>query len=305
MAPIANSRDASCVDVRFEPKTAPTELAGECPARAIRMKEFLSETKYSRAGDTPHDRAIDSPLCLPQEASLEASMRRALIAVVAIALALSACGGTSNDTTTTDAPGQPTTTAPAPATTTTTEPATTSTTIQATTTTATAGATVAATPVIGYLEPYSPGGADLFPPGSVEAHWYQWGDRYVVLYRGFNAADGSAICAGNSVFIEGVGFGSISDSPYNGAEDEICVGSQRLAEPPSGAFACDTLLYYVTEIPSDVDGALWGTLAYGDGQWEGQTSQAISDLANTPVFEPGLEAWCSSRLISSRQLCRA
>ena len=115
------------------------------------------------------------------------------VAMVAIALALSACGGTSNDTTTTDAPGQPTTTAPAPATTTTTEPATTSTTIQATTTTATAGATVAATPVIGYLEPYSPGGADLFPPGSVEAHWYQWGDRYVVLYRGFNAADGSTI----------------------------------------------------------------------------------------------------------------
>lgn len=258
------------------------------------MKEFLSEAKYSRAGDRPHDRTIDSPLCLPHETCLGAGMtgmRLAVIAVVAIALALSACGGTSNDTTTTDAPGQPTTTAPAPATTTTTAAATASTIVQATTTTATADATVAATPVIGYLEPYSPGGADLFPPGSVEAHWYQWGDRHVVLYRGFNAADGSAICAGNSVFVEGVGFGSISNSPHNGAEDEICVGTPRFAEPPSGVFACDTLLYYVTEIPSDVEGTLWGTLEFGDGEWEGQTSQAISDLANTPVFEPGLTAY--------------
>ncbi len=218
-------------------------------------------------------------------------MKRILIGAVMIAFALSACGGASNDTTTTDAPGQSTTTAPASTTTTTAAAATTSTTVQATTTTAAVGATVAATPVVGYLEPYSPKGADLFPPGSVEAHWYQWGDRYVVLYRGFNAADGSAICAGNSIHVEGVGFGSISNSPYNGAEDEICVGSPRFAEPPSGVFACDTLLYYVTEIPSDVEGTLFGTLEYGDGEWEGQTSQAITDLANTPIFEPGLTAY--------------
>jgi hypothetical protein len=218
-------------------------------------------------------------------------MKRVFVGAVAIAFALSACGGASDDTTTTDAPGQSTTTAPTATTTTKAAATTTSPTATTTTTTAAAGATVAATPVIGYLEPYSPGGADLFPPGSVEAHWYQWGDRYVVLYRGFNAADGSAICAGNSVFVEGVGYGSISNSPHNGAEDEICIGTQRFAEPPSGVFACDALLYYVTEIPSDVDGTLWGTLEYGDGEWEGQTSQAITDLTNTPVFEPGLTAY--------------
>ena len=67
----------------------------------------------------------------------------------------------------------------------------------------------------------------------------------------------------------------------------------KIAESPSGVFSCDTLLYYVTEIPIDVEGpsVLWGTLELGDGEWNGQTSQAWTDLANTPTFEPHLTAY--------------
>ncbi len=221
----------------------------------------------------------------------EDHMRRVLVMTAAGAILLAACGGGSTDTTTQGASTTSSTQAAitTSSTATTTSPATT--TVPETTTTAAAAALVPVTPVVGLLDPYSPGGADLFPPGSVEAHWYQWDGLYVVLYRGFDAASGAPICAGNSIFVEGVGYGSVTNSPHNGLADEICVGAAKIAEPPSGVYACDTLLYYLTEIPSDVDGMLWGTLEIGDGEWQGQTSQAKTDLANTPMFEPGLAGY--------------
>jgi hypothetical protein len=153
-------------------------------------------------------------------------------------------------------------------------------------------AEIAATSVIGVLQPYSPGGGDLFPPASVEAHWYQWDGLYVVLYRGFDAAAGREICAGNSVLIEGADFNNRTNSPYLSAADEICFDADKVLEPPDGVQACGSLLYYLTEIPIDADGTLFGTLeiGLGDGEGDGQTSQAVSDPA-VPEFRPGLAAY--------------
>ncbi|MGI9584627.1 MAG: hypothetical protein ACR2N7_03460 [Acidimicrobiia bacterium] len=220
-------------------------------------------------------------------------MKRLLVFIAALAIIATACGDSATTTTAETAA----TTTTAPAATTTTAAATTTaaptTTAPATTATTAAPSAVPPTPIVGFLDPYSPGGADLFPPGSVEAHWYRWDGLYVVLYRGFDASGGSQICAGNSIQVEGVGFGSVTNSPHNGEVDEICIDAVKIAESPSGVYSCDSLLYYVTEIPTDVEGTsvLWGTLELGDGEWNGQTSQAWSDLANTPEFEPNLPAY--------------
>ena len=148
--------------------------------------------------------------------------------------------------------------------------------------------------MVGVLAPYPPNedqGASLLPD-PVEAHWYQHEGLYVVLYRGFDADAGQEICAGNSIFVEGVGFSSITNSPYLGVADEICVGAAKIAEPPSGVSACGTLLYYLTEIPTDSEGTLYGTLEIGDADgFFGQTSQADSDLTNTPEFVPDQVAY--------------
>jgi hypothetical protein len=113
------------------------------------------------------------------------------------------------------------------------------------------------------------------------------------LYRGWDAADGTEICAGNSWFPEGEIWQNITNSAWIGDEDQICVGTAAIATAPSGVYACDSLLYYVTEIPTDPDaiGNLWGTLEISDGDWVGQTSETGIDLANTPEFEPGLDAY--------------
>lgn len=158
----------------------------------------------------------------------------------------------------------------------------------------TGGATqVAETPVTAVLQPYNMGGAALFTPGTVEAHWYQWNGLYVVLYRGFDASAGTQICAGNSINVGGT-FGNVSNSPYLGTADEICNGAPKIAESPSGVFSCGSLLYYVTEIPTTSVGELFGTLELGPpppppppANFVGQTSNVTSDIDNTPEFTPG------------------
>ena len=219
-------------------------------------------------------------------------MRRRFILAIAFGLVSAACSSGTSDTT--DSPAQPTTTTAAVQTTTSTTAAPTTTSTAPPETTTTAGviaAMVQATPVAGLLDPYNAAGEAVFAAGSVEAHWYQWDGLYVVLYRGFDASGGVEICAGNSVLVPGAGFQSITNSPHMGTADEICVGAAKIAAAPSGVYACDSLLYYVTEIPTDSEGTLWGTLEIGDGDWAGQTSETPVDLANTPEFEPGLPAY--------------
>jgi hypothetical protein len=224
------------------------------------------------------------------------SMARKLMIVAVFVLVAAACSS-SEDTTTSTQPVTSTTAA-----TTSTASATATTAVEQTTTTggedattttgAVEAAEIAATGAIGVLQPYSPGGGDLFPPASVEAHWYRWDGRYVVLYRGFDAAAGQEICAGNSILIEGSGFDNVTNSPYLSGADEICIDADKVLEPPDGVQACGSLLYYLTEIPTGAGGTLFGTLeiGFGDGVWEGQTSQAVSDPA-VPEFRPGLAAY--------------
>jgi hypothetical protein len=227
-------------------------------------------------------------------------MARVLSVIGAVALLATACSA-GEDTTTTAAEASATTTAPVAETTTTAAPATTTTspaagetttTVEGETTTTLAAAVVPATNTIGVLQPYSTGGGDLFPAGSVEAHWYQWDGSYIVLYRGFDAASGQEICAGNSILIEGVGFESVTNSPHLDTADAICVDADKVLEAPGGVRACGSLLYYLTEIPIDGEGTLFGTLeiGFGDDVWEGQTSQALTN-PSVPEFEPDLPAY--------------
>lgn len=215
---------------------------------------------------------------------------RVLVAVGVLAIIGASCSSDDSGETTTTA-AVDTTTTTSPATTTTTEVPETTTTAAQTETTVVAGFAVASTPIAAELQPYSPGGADLFAPGSVQAHWYQWDGLYVVLYRGFDASDGTPICAGNSIQ-EASGFSFVSDSPHNGTVDEICDGVPRVAELPSGAFSCGSLLYMITEIPSDTVGNLYGTLEIVQaGAADGQTSAVTGDISVTPEFEPGLTSY--------------
>lgn len=225
---------------------------------------------------------------------------RILMLVVALAMIAAACGSSDATTTTTTATAVTTTTASvttttAAAQTTTSAAAATTTTAggEETTTTELTATVVAATTAIGSLEPYGPGdGPHMFPPGSVEAHWYQWDGSYVVLYRGFDANAGQEICAGNSILIEGTGFSNGTNSPYLNDANVICIDAAAIFEPPDGVQVCGPLLYYPTAIPVAASGTLYGTLeiGFGNDRWEGQTSTTPSDAA-VPQFEPGLAAY--------------
>lgn len=217
-----------------------------------------------------------------------------IVVLVVLGFVLFSGGDDDGDDTTTTSSAETTTsvdsTTTSGATTTTAEETTTS---EATTTTAVQPVAVPETPVVGVLAPYPPEaeGAALLPD-PVEAHWYQYDGRYVVLYRGFDASSGQEICAGNSILIEGVGFSNVTNSPYLGVADEICVGAADIAQPPSGVFACGPLLYYVTAIPTDSEGTLFGTLEIGTAEgFVGQTSQAQPDLVATPEFMPDQPAY--------------
>jgi hypothetical protein len=218
-------------------------------------------------------------------------MRGGALIVCLVVLAGACSSGESGDTTTTSTvtTTQATTTTAAP----TTSQAPETTTTEAPTTTASAGAVVDPTPIIAELQPYNEQGAELFPGGSVQAHWYQWNGLYVILYRGFDAADGSPICAGNSIQ-ESSGFTHISNSPHGGTAEEICNGVPKLAEEPSGAYSCGSLLYYLTEIPTETAGNLFGTLEIVEDNAStvyGQTSAVTASIDATPEFEPGLTAY--------------
>ncbi len=176
---------------------------------------------------------------------------------------------------------------------TTTTAAETTTTAAETTRSAGSAAVVAATTAIGVLEPYSDGGAELFPPGSVEAHWYQWDGSYVVLYRGWDAASAASrqgICAGASILPpSGPPWLFVTNSPYRGDAEAICVNAAKI--DPFGVQSCGPLLYYLTEIPIDEEGTLFGTLEIGDASgFNGQTSEAPAD-PEVPQFEPNRAAY--------------
>lgn len=113
-----------------------------------------------------------------------------------------------------------------------------------------------------------------------------------MLLRGFNASSGGPICVGNSILEADDRSANISNSPHQGTVAEICDGVPKLADAPSGVYACGALLYYLTEIPTETVGTLFGTLEIvRSGVGDGQSAIAESDITSTPEFEPGLSAY--------------
>ncbi len=213
---------------------------------------------------------------------------RTMMIFMAFAMLMSACGGGTETADTEATSATEATMAPTEATTATTAPTTTTAAPTTTTEAAPAGRVVDATPVVGVLGSYNPEGEALFVSNSVEAHWYQWDGFYVVLYRGFDASAGVGMCPGNSIQVDGQ-WVFVSNSPHGGDAADVCMGA-TLAD--GAAMACDSLLYYVTQVPTSEEGLLYGSLELSDANgWAGHTSSVASDLASTPEFEPGLDAY--------------
>jgi hypothetical protein len=95
------------------------------------------------------------------------------------------------------------------------------------------------------------------PPSSVEAHWYKSGGRYVVAYIGLDLSVAGPLCPGNSIRTD-TGFEFVSNAP---TEEGACEGFTTVtSDPDVGPRACKGILFYVTAIPSDKQGTLYGTL---------------------------------------------
>lgn len=95
------------------------------------------------------------------------------------------------------------------------------------------------------------------PPGTVEAHWYTSGGRYVVAYVGLDLSATGPLCPGNSILTD-QGFEFVSNAP---TEEGACEGFTTLtADPEVGPSVCQGTVLYVTAIPSDEQGTLFGTI---------------------------------------------
>ena len=172
-----------------------------------------------------------------------ARIRTVIALLMSFALLASSCGD-DDGAASTEATAAPTTTTEAPATTlpstTTTTPTTTSE-APATTTEAPApaGPELPPTGVTAVIDmPYKWGDESgtatqeelPFPIGGVEAHWYQAGDVYAVVYVGLDLEQSGPLCPGNSI-LTGSGYEFVGNSPTPGASGE---GSAPIPDPPAG-----------------------------------------------------------------------
>ena len=125
-------------------------------------------------------------------------------------------------------------------------------------------------------------------PGSVTAQWYISGDRYVVAYAGLDGTDSGPLCPGNSI-LTGAGFLHVSNAP---TEEGACEGFPTLTtDPEVGPIVCQGALLYVTAIPSDLQGTLFGTLEAltEEGDLVGLTS-TVQSVPEMPEID--LEDFC-------------
>ena len=127
-------------------------------------------------------------------------------------------------------------------------------------------------------------------PGAVTAQWYTSGGRYVVAYVGLDLSKTGPLCPGNSILTE-AGFNNVSNAP---TEEGACEGFSTLTtDPEVGPVVCQGSLLYVTAIPSDQQGMLFGTLEAltDDGALIGLTSSVQS---SPDIPEINLEELCGS-----------
>jgi hypothetical protein len=123
--------------------------------------------------------------------------------------------------------------------------------------------------------------ADLpVPPGSVEAHWYRSEGRYVVAYVGLDLSATGPMCPGNSIQTD-QGFQFVSNAP---TADGACQGFGTLTDDPEvGPIDCQGTVLYVTAIPSDLQGTLYGTL-----EQLADEGSALIGLTSTAATSPDI-----------------
>ena len=119
--------------------------------------------------------------------------------------------------------------------------------------------------------------------GSVEARWYQSSGQYVVHYAGLSLDETGPLCPGNSILTV-AGFLHLSNAPSGPGG---CPNAKGLASAPAGVKLCGTEVLYLTEIPVDVEGILYGTIEryLADGTIIGLTSLAEADGTAAPEID--------------------
>ena len=118
--------------------------------------------------------------------------------------------------------------------------------------------------------------------GTAAAFWYQAMGRYVVVFDGLDLAATGPICPGASIFSDGA-FQHISNGP---TAEGACEGAPTLAQSPAGAYACDGVLLYVTEIPAGTEGVLYGTVErYVDGTIYGVTGSTRGEASAAAAID--------------------
>ena len=225
------------------------------------------------------------------------STRRAFVLATALALMTGACGDDDATPVATEA----TTGTTAAAATTTAAPTTTTAAPTTTTTTATTipepeGPVLPPTGVTAIVDmPYKWGDEmgdatqdELpFPLGTIEAHWYQAGDRYAVVYVGLDLEESGPLCPGNSI-LGADGFAHVTNSPSPGAS---CEGSgATIIGPPIGTQVCGGLVSYLTEIPVGTMGTLYASIEVypGTGIFYGASSMVEADPDYMAEIDPAI-----------------
>jgi hypothetical protein len=138
-----------------------------------------------------------------------------------------------------------------------------------------------------YKEPggLTPTASELpVPPGRIRALWYQSDGSYVVYYAGLSSDLYGPLCPGNSLRTAS-GFLYTSNSPTH---EGSCQGAINVAAAPAGLKLCASKLVYLTQIPADAVGTLYGSIEIyqGDGTVIGLTS--LAETVDGPVPEVDL-----------------
>jgi hypothetical protein len=215
-----------------------------------------------------------------------------MILIGTMALLMTACG--DDDATTSTAPAvTASTAAPAATVATPTTVAATTTTVAATTTTAAAhpGSPFVSQVTDGYIFGSEQGQAtndDLpFELGSIDVHWYQAGGMVVAVYNGLDPASSEYLCPGNSI-LTNAGFEHVSNAAVPGADCSNSFGTIDSVPGVSGGQLCNGLVSYITAIPSNLDGELFGTIEVypPTGRFVGATGTVLVTGADLPEIDP-------------------
>ena len=170
-----------------------------------------------------------------------------LVVVAAFGLLAAACGDDSGSDESAATTGAPSTTAPA-------EEESDAVMVDASPLTA----VLADSPDTNFLA--GPDGEELYPAGSVTAHWYSGGDTLAVVYTG--APTDMDLCPGASVQSgDPNNFEFVANAPSD--DPDGCEGFPTL-DPEASARVCGPVIIFTSVIPTESEGTLYGTLELSD-----------------------------------------